>query len=114
MDTVKNLDKGTVRIQIYGKRFSVVETDRVNIRFYASHASYYEQPTKSYENWWGFDVEEKLFLTSNHSTKISFSSGSTEAKTAAKKKKVEEFIDRLMKESGMKIIPRFSLQSTKT
>jgi len=113
LDAVKSLAQGDVRIQIYGRRFSVLETNRVTIRFYAKHVSYYEQPTKSYKDWWGFDVEEKLFLTSNHSTKISFMAGNNSRETAAKQKKVGEFIDKLMSESGMQIIPRFSLQSKK-
>jgi len=112
MEAVRNLDQGDVRIQLYGNRFSVVETNSVTIRFYAKHISYHEQPTKSYKDWWGFDVEEKLFMTSNHSTKISFVSGDNAAETERKGKKVEEFIDKIM--SGMQPVPRFTLQSRKS
>lgn len=113
IDAVKNLDQGDVRIQIHGHRFSAFETSHITIRFYANHASYYEQPTKSYKDWWGFDVEEKLFMTSNHSTKISFANGDNKAETAAKKKKIEDFIEEMMSESGMQVISRFTLQSKK-
>lgn len=115
MDAVKNLDQGDVRIQIHGHRFSTCETSLVTIRFYANHVSYYEQPTptKSYKNWWGFDVEEKLFMTSNHSTKISFANGDNKAETVAKRKKIEDFVEKMMSESGMQVIPRFTLQSKK-
>jgi len=112
VDAVKKLNQGNVRIVIHGKRFSVLETRHVDIRFFARHASYFEHPKPmSYKTWWGFDVEEKLFLSSNHSTKISFVAGQTNAETAAKKKKVEEFIDRIMAGASMKPIPRFTLKN---
>jgi len=109
---VKNLNQGDIRIVIHGKRFSILETGHATIRFFARHASYFEQPKpRSYKTYWGFDVEEKLFLSSNHSTKISFVAGQTDAETAAKRKKVEEFIDKIMAEASMKPIPRFTLKN---
>jgi len=108
IEAVKNLDQGSVRIDIHGNRFSTLETDRVSIRFYASHATYYEHPAKSYKTWWGFDVEEKLFMTSNHSTKISFAAEGKKAE-AALKKRIEDFIEKLMTESGLQPSPRFAL-----
>ena len=81
----------------------------ISIRFYAKHIGYWEEPTRNYKNWWGFDVEEKLYLTSNHCSKISFVAGANDVETAAKKKKILEFIDKLMAEASIKPIPRFTL-----
>ena len=107
LDAVKNLNRGDVRIVIHGPRFSVVKTNKVNVRFYAKHIGYSEEPTRNYEDWWGFDVEEKFYLTSNHSTKISFYAPEGKEKEAAEK--ITEFVDKLMAEASIKPIPRFTL-----
>lgn len=90
-------------------RLSMVETGKVTIRFFAKHIAYAEHSSRySYdENYWGFDVEEKHFLTSNHSTKISYYAPEGKEKETAEK--ITAFIDKIMAEAGMKPIPRFSL-----
>lgn len=107
IDAVTNLKQGDIRINIHGPRFSVVSTGKYNIRFYAKHIGYYEEPSRDYKDWWGFDVEEKFYLTSNHCTKISFYA--SEGKEKETKDKITKFIDKLMGEAGIKPVPRFSL-----
>ena len=105
IDAVTNLNQGNVRIVIHGNRFSRFDVvDKLEIRFYAKHASYFEYG-RTYEDWWGFDVEEKLYLTSNHCTKISFYA--PEGKEKERIKKITKFIDEIM--AGVKTVPRFSL-----
>jgi len=104
---VKNLSPGDIRIIIRGHRFSVVETGKVKIHFFAKHIGYYEEPSRNYETWWGFDVEEKLFMTSDHSTKISFFA--PEGKEKGRAEKITAFIDKIMAEASIKPIPRFAL-----
>lgn len=93
LNAVKNLNQGDVRIIIRGPRFDTVATSKVNIRFYAKHISYHEEPTNKYKDWWGFDVEEKLYLTSNHCTKISFAVWD-EGKRQETEKRILEFIEK--------------------
>ena len=109
IEGVTDLNRGDIRVVAYGNRFSRVDVGGLEIRFYAKHASYYVEPSRNYKEWWGFDVEEKLYLTSNHCSKISFVAGENDVKTAEKKKKISEFIARMMSEAGMKPVPRFSL-----
>ena len=110
MDAVTKLNQGNVRITISGDRFSRVDiVDKLELRFYAKHASYFEYGPK-YEDWWGFDVEEKLYLTSNHRTKISFYT--PEGKEKERIEKITKFIDKLM--AGVEVVPRFSLTQIKT
>jgi hypothetical protein len=100
LDAVKSLKD--VRIDIRRSRFYIVETDEVSIRFHPHHITYGEG------RWGGsfyFDVEEKVYLTSNHSTKISFYAPEGEEKETAEK--VTAFIDRIMSE--VKPVPRFNL-----
>jgi len=111
LDAVKNLNQGDVRIQIYGPRFSIVETGKVQIRFYANHISYYEQPTRNRAYGWGFDVEDKLYLTSSHSTKISFYAPESREKEFSEK--ITVFIDKIMAEASIKPVPRFKLADVK-
>ena len=107
IDAITNLNQGNVRIVINGNRFSRVDViDQVEIHFYAKHASYFEYG-RTYEDWWGFDVEEKLYLTSNHCTKISFVAGTDNSKTSAKEQRIRVFVDKIM--AGVKTVPRFSL-----
>jgi len=81
------------------------------IRFYAKHISYHEG------SWhrgitWGFDVEEKLYTSSNHSTKISYYA--SEGKELETAEKVTNFIDKIMTEASMKPVPRFTLKDRMT
>ena len=109
LDAVKSLNQGDVRIVIRGPRFSHVETGKCRIRFFAKHASYEKYGEKgkwSYDGW-GFDVEEKFYLTSNHCTKISF--WAPEGKEKEVTEKITRVIDKLMADASIKPIPRFTL-----
>jgi hypothetical protein len=106
IEAITNL-RGDIRIVVHGGRLSQVETDKHSISFYAKHASYFERPGKKYEDWWGFDVEEKLYSTSDHSTKISFNAYEGKEKETAEK--ITDFIEKLMSEASIKPVPRFSL-----
>jgi hypothetical protein len=103
--------KGRIRITTYSNgKLGIVETDDFIIHFYASHISYSEG------SWskgiaWGFDVEEKLYSTSNHCTKISFYAPEGKEKEVAEK--ITEFIDKIMAASSIKPVPRFSLSQLK-
>lgn len=103
MDAVKSLQRGNVRIIIRGSRLAEVSTDTVHIRFFARHLSY--SVTKRNE-WWGFDIEQKLYLTSSHCTKISF--WASKEKMKETKEKITEFLDKLM--DRIKPVPRFTLK----
>lgn len=109
LDAVTNLNKGTVHIVIHGSIFSRVSigTGSLEIKFYAKHLSYSHSPDKSDDEWWGFDIEEKFYLTSSHSTKISYYA--PEDKEKERKEKITKFLDKLMTAAGIKPIPRFSL-----
>jgi hypothetical protein len=107
LEAVKNLNQEDVNIIIRGRRFSLVATDKANIRFYANRIGYSEEPTRNYEDWWGFDVEEKVYLTSDHCTKISYYAPEGKEKETAEK--IIGFIDKIMAEASIKPIPRFSL-----
>ena len=102
LDAVTSLQRGDVRIVIRGPRLGEVSTSTLHIRFYARHLSYSKTGR---DEWWGFDVEKKLYITSDHCTKISF--WASEEKVEEVKKKVMEFIDKLM--ADVKPVPRFSL-----
>ena len=111
LDAVKSLNQGDVRIVIHGSRLDTVETDKAKIRFYAKHASYSEEPTGNYKDWWGFDVEERFYLTSDHCTKISFYAPEGKQKEVAEK--ITGFIDQIMADASIKPIPRFTLGNIK-
>ena len=117
-----NLEQGRVRIEISsGNRFQRVETDKYSISFYANHIGFSRHTDREY---WGFDVEEKEYITSNHRTKISFfvqvegkyekSGEYIEIDRPEKERKRSEeiltFIRELMTEAGIKPIPRFTLK----
>lgn len=111
LDAVTTLKHGRVRIIIRENgTFSEVDTDQHWFKFYANHASY-QKKSRNYAEHFGFDVEKKLYLTSNHSTKISFYSPEEE-KTGQMKKKIIEFIDKIMAEASIKPVPRFKLSMT--
>jgi hypothetical protein len=107
LDALTNMNYGTVRIVIHGTRMNTVETGKATVRFYANHIGYHEEPTRNYKDWWGFDVEDKVYTTSNHSTKISYYAPEDEEKEVAEK--ITRFIDKLMAEASIKPVPRFSL-----
>lgn len=107
VDAVTNLNHGDVSIILRGSRFDTVATDKIKMRFYPNHMSYVEEPTRNYKNWWGFDVEKKLYLTSNHCSKISFYA--PEGEIEARKKKIMQFIENLMADAEISPEPRFSL-----
>lgn len=135
VDMITNLNrKGTIRI---GSNGAVdIKDGDVEIKFYASHMSYYDQgepvtkPSEywrecpkcgndftsdslcsrcgeetqpqqrnSYPNGFSIDIEEKTYMSSNHSTKISYTEG--------QKEQAEQFIAELME--GVEIQPRFRL-----
>jgi len=113
LDAVTTLKRGRVRIIIRANgTFSEVETDKHCFKFYAIHASY-EKKSRNYAEHFGFDVEKKIYLTSNHSTKISFYSPDEE-KTGQTEKKIVEFIDKIMAEASIKPESRFKLSDMKT
>ncbi len=119
-----NLNNGYADIRISGSRFTHVETGKMVtkksdwgagtweimvsdhiFRFYAKHMSYSVKPKGKDE--WGFDVEEKNYLSSNHCTKISFYAA--EGKEKETKKRITAFLDKMMAEAKMEPIPRFQL-----
>lgn len=101
--------QGDIRIVIYGGRLSTVETNSHLIRFYAKHLYYGEHHGHSWNPSWGFDVEQKLYTTSSHSTKISFYAPEGKEKEIAEK--ITEFIDKIMAEASIKPVPRFTLKN---
>ena len=111
VEAVTELNKGTVRIDIQGKRLSTVSlrTGGEKFRFFAAHLKYEHAPEGSWDEWWGFDIEEKFYLTSSHKTKISFYA--PEGKVESRKKKIMAFLEQLMTEAGIKPVPRFRLSN---
>jgi hypothetical protein len=95
---------GTITIRARGIRMEHVETDEFLIKFYAKHA-YFGRHVKKGDSW-GFDVEEKLYTDSNHSSKIHFDCYPAE-KEAKTRETVMAFINKLL--SIVKPEPRFSL-----
>jgi hypothetical protein len=96
---------GRIIIKTFGARMDSVETDEFLICFYANRASFGRRLKKG--DSWGFDVEEKLYTNSNHSSKIHFDCYPPE-KAVKTKEMIMEFIGRLM--ADVKIEPRFSLK----
>jgi hypothetical protein len=130
IEAVTNLKSGEILIKSYGPgRFSEVNDGFYSFRFYANHLSFSHRPDrKSWENTFSFDVEEKLYLTSNHRTKISFFSPDvhkdnergeygellvdvkkTKAEQEKRLRKIEDFIKKLMDDAGIEPVPRFNL-----
>jgi len=107
IDAITNL-QGDIRIDVRHGKISSVETNRQTIRFYANHATY-DEWSKKYTEGFSFDVEEKLYTTSNHSTKISYYA--PEGKTKKIAEKVTQFIDKIMAEASIKPVPRFTLEN---
>jgi len=129
IEAVTNLKSGEVLVKAHSPgRLSEVSDGVHTIRFYANHLSFTYLPSGRWEDpaAFNFDIEEKLYLNSNHSTKISFYSPEvgveydkqwnrsinqkkTEAEKIRREKKILEFIDKLMAEASIKPIPRFRL-----
>jgi len=129
VEALQTMNNRTLVIKAFGKRLDTVETDGILIRFYAAHASYtqYGSRDKYGADTFNFDIEEKLYTDSDHSSKITFATigkyervedgeGGWDYKMAPGKKKQEaerkrimEFIDELM--AGVKTKPRFSLEN---
>jgi hypothetical protein len=98
---------GRIKITTDSKgKLDTVETGDCMIRFYASHISYTEG-SWSKKITFSFDVERKLYSTSNHSTKISFFAEEGKEKQAAEK--ITQFIEKIMSDAGVQPIPRFTL-----
>ncbi|GAH29746.1 unnamed protein product [marine sediment metagenome] len=94
-------------IRIDGHKIERIETSDLSIRFFSKRASV-QKTTSPHRNWLSFEVEKKLYLNSNHSSKITF--WASEKDEAKQKKQVEDFIDEIMAEAGMTPIARFSLE----
>ena len=137
IDLVTNLNANAT-IKIGRSGIDITGTD-IEIKFYASHISYYKkgEPVKRELSGWrkcpkcgsgwerhekcsecgeetqpsyhttydsfSIDFEEKLYASSNHSTKINYNEG--------KKERADQFISELMK--GVEIKPRFRLADVK-
>jgi len=95
-----------VRIAIDNGRFTRVETDEYMFVFYENHVSFH----KSGPDGLSFDVEEKLYSTSNDRSKISFEVFLKED-TEKVKKRISAFVEKIMAEAGMKPQPRFRLKN---
>jgi len=112
LDAVTTLKQGRTRIIIRENgTFSEVETDQHWFKFYAIHASYHRK-SRNYAERFGFDVEKKTYLTSNHCSKISFEAY-PEEKRKEIQQKIMEFIDKIMAEASIKPKPRFKLSDMK-
>jgi len=116
IDGITNL-QGDIRVVVRNGRISEVETDRHTVRFYANHVTY-EEWRRKYTDGLSFDIERKLYTTSNHCTKISYYVPSTDfgRKPQSKDKqiierKITEFIDKIMAEASIKPVPRFTLKN---
>jgi len=103
MEAVRKMNQD-VRIVIHNGRFTTVETDNVDIYFRGQRIGYIQQ-TGGWTEWWSFEIEEKIYLTSNDRTKISFKASENEKDKV--EAKIRKFIDNLM--TDVKPNPRFSL-----
>lgn len=110
IEAVKNLNQGKITIKTFASnQFSEVSVGKETFRFYLRHASYSSHNDReTWDNYWGFNVEEKLYLSSNHCTKISYYAGDDSKLAEKRTKKVMDFIDKLME--GVKPVPRFTLK----
>ncbi|MGD0495467.1 MAG: hypothetical protein ABSB28_05440 [Candidatus Bathyarchaeia archaeon] len=123
MDAVTDLRHDHVRIDIGGHRFQYVDTGKYMLRFSPSRISFMKQDKTDH---WSFEIEEKLYMTSNHRTKISFIVAvesvydektqryiehDRREKEKAREKEIREFIEKMMTQNSMKPMPRFSLKT---
>ncbi len=106
---------------------SEVRTGKHVIRFHPDHIRYIYDPSGNYNynhpDYIDIDIQEKYYSTSPHCTKISFYSPEifdhetlevdqkkTDEERKKRQRKIEAFIEKLMKEAGLTPIPRFSLK----
>jgi hypothetical protein len=123
VEAVTSLSTEHGRIDFRHHGLAYIETDKYIIRFSPSRISFSRQEQKDY---FAFEIEEKLYATSNHRTKISYTvsvgghwekdKGYVEddnRKTKEKKRGEEilSFINELMTENNMKPVPRYSLRT---
>lgn len=121
-EVVVNLSTTGGRIMFGYQSISLLETDKYSIRFSGQSRISFSRHNE--DEYWGFEVEEKLYATSNHRTKLSYSvsvgghyeegkgyveDGDRKAKEEKRGVEILEFIERLMTENAMKPKPRFSL-----
>jgi hypothetical protein len=125
---VTKLDSQQLLITGYPKIIKELRTDKYHIKFYAKHIGFSFRPNGEYnapENI-SFDVEKKYYLTSNHSTKISIYSPEMykedsyeidQDKTNELKhkniKRINAFIEEMMKKAGIQPEPRFKMEMMK-
>ena len=120
-EVVANLDTTRGRINFDDHCIALLETDKYDIRFSGQSRISFSRHGK--DEYWGFEIEEKLYATSSHRTKLSYAvsvgghyeegKGYVEDNRKAKEKKrgeeILKFIEKLMTASAMKPEPRFSL-----
>ena len=127
IEAVTSLESGNLLVKAYSKgRLSEVNTGIYHFKFYAKHLSFSYSPDGTYNHpdHIDIDVEEKYYSTSRDCTKISFFSPEihkkdswivdhkkTDAEKKRRQKKIQEFLEKLMKEAGLKPEPRFSLRN---
>jgi len=129
VEALQAMNNRTLVIKAYGNHLDTVETDKMIIRFYAAHASYTQHGSRDKygDDSFSFDVEEKLYTDSDHSSKITFVTPSEskrvpdgeggydykwvqdKKKQEAERQRILKFIDELM--AGVKVKPRFSLST---
>ena len=88
-------------------KFTEVSSGTVSINFKWSGISYYEHH-RHYRDSRSFSLEEKLYNTSNDSTKISYVP--TEGKGKETADWIRKFIENIMAENKLTPVPRFSLR----
>jgi hypothetical protein len=68
MDAVQTLSHGRVQMTIDGRRFILIDTEKFLLRFGSINIGFWQKANGIPS--FGFDIEEKLYATSNHQTKI--------------------------------------------
>jgi len=140
IEAVTALESGDLLIKAYhpwGTKYvkgtlGEVNTGIYHFKFYAKHLSYSYSPDGSYNHpkRIDIDIEEKYYSTSRDCTKISFYSPEikenkpdipswsqkvdhkkTDAEKKRRQKQINTFLEKLMKEAGLKPEPRFSLKN---
>ena len=132
IDAVTHLKGGELVVKGYRPGIlSEVKVGATHIKFYAKHLSFergkYDQPDHM-----SFEIEEKFYSTSQHSTKISFYSPEiknedievkrkygfmehpvdhekTDAEKKRRQKRINDFLEELMKDADIEPVPRFNL-----
>jgi len=116
--TSLNIKHGRIDFRDHG--IAYIETDQYTIRFSPLRISFSRGGQNDY---FGFEIEEKLYATSSHRTKLSYAvsvggryeggkyvgDGDQKAKEKKRGEEILEFIEQLMTASAMKPEPRFSL-----